>query len=304
MQLYTRKTPINPNRFKYTINQDFFKKWNLKMAYILGFTFADGNIHGCSLAWDLKNDLKLLREINKAMKSNYPIEKRRDSFRLRISNPIILQDIQKLGIIPNKTRTCYFPNVPEKFLKDFVRGFLDGDGWIYIRKKKDDISVGFSNGSYKFLRGLAKNLNKRLNLTKSNLRTRKKITKKNKIATTYQVEWYGMNALKIIKFLYDDLKGNDLSLKRKYRKQIHARRIYEDILRAPKKYKYRKIEKKYKTSMQKLLQKLLIEERCLGVEIAKKFNVHPSSIYRWLNKTRVRLPSKRGSKEWVRRIKL
>ena len=30
------------NRYKF--NKDFFKKWTPKMAYVLGFMYADGNI--------------------------------------------------------------------------------------------------------------------------------------------------------------------------------------------------------------------------------------------------------------------
>jgi len=295
--LYTRKTSfINLNRFKYRVNQDFFKTWNSQMAHILGFTFADGNIHYSTLAWDLKDDVKLLRKINKAMGSNYPIKKRKHSFRLRISNPFILQDIQKLGITPNKTRTCLFPDVPEEFLRDFIRGFLDGDGWIVTRKAKTEISVGFSNGSYQFLKGLTEKLNKLLYLTANNLRAKKKITKKGKVSTTYGIEWYSRNAFKIVKFLYDDLQKNDLFLQRKYKKQMEARKIYEEILSGSK--KYREIEKKYKLPMQELLRELLIDEKYTGKKIAEMLEVHSSTIFRWLEKTKVRL-SKRKSRKII-----
>lgn len=295
MQLYIRKSPfINPNRFKYKINQGFFKHWNSRMAYILGFTFADGNIHHSALAWDLKDDIELLKKINKAMDSNYPIKKRKISVRLRIFNPVILNDIQKLGIIPNKTKICRFPNIPKKLLRDFIRGFLDGDGWITARRKKMEISIGFSNGSYKFLETLAKKLNKFLSLSTGNLRTKKKITKKGKISITYAIEWYGQNAFRIIKFLYDDLRRNDLFLHRKYKKQMEARKIYKEISSGPK--KYREIEKKYKLSMPRLLQKLLVEEKYTERKIAQKLGVHSSSIHRWLEKTRIRLPKRKSKK--------
>jgi len=159
---------------------------------------------------------------------------------------------------------------------------LDGDGWITTKRKKMEISVGFSNGSYKFLKELSENLNKFLSLTTNNLRTRKKITKKDKISITYTIEWYSQNAFKIIKFLYDDLKKDDLFLERKYNKQIKARKIYKEISSGGK--KYRDIKNKYKTSMQKLLRELLVEKKYTGVEIAKKLGIHSSSAYRWLEK--------------------
>ncbi|MBL7150123.1 MAG: hypothetical protein ISS84_00620 [Candidatus Pacebacteria bacterium] len=257
------------------------------MAYVLGFTFADGNIHYSALSWDLKDDIELLKSINRAMKSNYPVKKRKNSFRLRISNPIIFQDIQKLGIIPNKTKTCQFPSIPVIFLRDFIRGFLDGDGWIITKRKKMEISVGLSNGSSEFLKELVKKLNAFLSLTTNNFRSRKKITKKGNVSITYTIEWYSQNAFKIIKFLYDDLRKNDLFLERKYNKQMEAREIYEKISSGGK--KYREIEKRYKLPMQKLLQELLAEKKYTEREIAQKLGVHSSSIHRWLEKTKIKL---------------
>lgn len=296
MQLYIRKTSfINPNRFEYKVNQDFFKHWNSQMAYILGFTFADGNIHHVALGWDLKSDVELLKKINKAMDSNYPVEKRKNSFRLRISNPFILQNVQKLGVIPNKTKTCQFPSIPEEFLRDLIRGFLDGDGWIYTREERREISVGFSNGSHKFLEGLSKSLNKHLILTTNNLRTRKKITKNHKISTCYSLEYYCHNAYKIIQYLYDNLKKSDLCLDRKYKKQIEARKIFKSVLRGPKGIvKYREIEREYNMPMQKILQKLIKKYR--AIEIAEKFDIHPRTIYAWFKKAKVRIPERKTKK--------
>jgi len=134
---------INWNRFDYKVNIDFFKKWSSQMAYILGFTFADGNIYKTTLAWDLKEDKEILEKINQVMDSDYPISFRRTSFRLRNSNPIIINDIQKLGICPNKSKNMLLPDIPSRFFSHFARGFFDGDGWVYIRESRNEISVGF-----------------------------------------------------------------------------------------------------------------------------------------------------------------
>jgi len=301
--LYIRKTPVNPNRFKYKVNQCFFKYWNSQMAYVLGFTFADGNIHHVALAWDLKSDVELLRKINRAMGSNYPIKKRKNSFRLRISNPFILQDVQKLGVIPDKTKTCLFPNVPGEFFRDFIRGFLDGDGWIYTREGRREISVGFSNGSHKFLKGLSRSLNKHLILTTNNLRTRKKITGNHKISTCYSLEYYCHNAYKIIQYLYDNLKKSDLYLDRKYKKQIEARKIFKSVFKGPKGIvKYKEIEREYSMPMQKILQKLIKKYR--AIEIAKKFDIHPRTIYTWFKKAKVRLPEKKTKKIIIKKCSI
>lgn len=53
-------------------------------------------------------------------------------------------DLAKFGIIPNKTYlTNHLPEVPKKFLKDFLRGLLDGDGSIYQETKTKNIELIF-----------------------------------------------------------------------------------------------------------------------------------------------------------------
>lgn len=287
---------INPNKWKHKINLNFFKLWSSPMTYILDFTFADGSLREKSLGWDLqKGDVGILKKINKAMESSYPIKERKTSFRLRIFNPIILRDIKELGIEPNKTGSCQFPEIPEEFLRDFIRGFLDGDGWIYTREERREISVGFSSGSHKFLEGLSKSLSKHLILTTSNLRTRKKITKNHKISTCYALEYYCHNAYKIIQYLYDNLKKSDLYLDRKYKKQMEARKIFKDVLKGPKGIvKYREIEREYNMSMQRILQKLIKTYK--AIEIAEKFDIYPRTIYTWFKKAKVRLPKRKSKK--------
>ena len=94
--------------------------------------------------------------------------------------------------------------------------------------------------------------------------------------------------------MYNDLKKDDLFLHKKYQRQLEAREIYKESLRGSK--KYREVEKRYKLPMQKLLQKLFIEDRFTGEEIAKKLGIHSSSVYRWLEKTGVKFPEKKIKK--------
>lgn len=283
------KDSTNPHVRKYKVNPNFFKKWNSRMAYILGFAFADGNVYHTTFSWKLannKSNKELLMKINRAMDSTYPIEKQTDGFRLRINHVLLVKDLIGLGVIPNKSKKGDFPKIPTLFFRRFVRGFLDGDGWITTNKKKKEISVGFSNGNYKFLKGLVSQLEKNLSLAKHKIRKKTKFTKNKKIAITYEIEYYSNNAYRIIKYLYDNLIENDLFLQRKYRKQIEARQIYEDLIRGTK--LWRKIEDRYKLSMKKLLFNLYRKRGLKGIQIAKKLRVHSSSIYRWLAKTKIK----------------
>lgn len=276
---------INWNRFTYKVNVDFFKKWSPQMAYILGFTSADGNVYKTTLAWDLKEDRELLEKINLAMDSNYPISRRKASFRLRISNPVIVSDLKKLGVYPNKSKDMELPKVPSKFFSHFARGFFDGDGWIYIRESKNEISVGFSNGSEKFLSQFIYRLIRFLGITTNNLRTRKKITKNGVRAITYQADYYWGNAYRILTYLYADLENDDLFMERKYVRYQRAIELYKWVKSGGR--KWRKVEKEFQQPMKEILSEFWLKGYN-GPQIANKLKVHSSSIYRWLVKNEIR----------------
>lgn len=267
------------------------------MAYVLGLTFSDGNIYKSTLSWELRlGDKGLLFKVARAMKSNYPIRlyEKRNSAELRISNREIVKDLKQLGFVPDKIK---FPFIPQEFLRHFVRGFLDGDGWIIASKNRREISVGFTNGNQKFLKKLVKKLNTQVTLTKNHLRMGRKRTKKGKLSVWYSVEWYGTNALNVLKFLCDDLEGDDLFLNRKYERWIQARNLHVEIKKGRR---WRWIERKFNTPMKKLLSELCIQKKLNGVQIAKVLGVSTASVYRWLEKAGIRQPVKRVRRKVIR----
>ena len=50
----------------------------------------------------------------------------------------------------NKSLTVPFPNVPEEYLASFVRGVIDGDGWV----QKEGYIMNITSGSKLFAEGL------------------------------------------------------------------------------------------------------------------------------------------------------
>lgn len=303
---------INSGTRIYSSDKDFFKIWSPNMAYILGFTCADGNVYKRTLSWDLSNkfdsNLKLLEDFNKNLRSNYPIKNKKFSYRLNISNQTILEDVKKLGIVPNKKKILLFPNVPKEYLRDFIRGFLDGDGWVTTRKRHGkyfEISVGFSNGSHNFMKGLINALRLELGINSFNLRCRDKKTKYGNISKTYQLEFYATNANKILFFLYGNLAKTDLFLARKYNKYLETKTLFDETQKI-KKFgrKWISIENSNEEIMEKLIKRSLFEEKLIPKDIANKFGVSLSTLYRWLDKSGIRTLEKRGSGEWSKRILL
>ena len=299
----------NSGKRVYNVNKKFFREWSPNMAYMLGFTCADGCVYQRTLSWELSNkfpsDKLLLERFSKELDSNYLVEEKAKSYRLRINNISLIKDLEKLGIVPNKTKILKFPRVPNNLLRHFVRGFLDGDGWIVTRVRKNggkEICVGFSNGSLVFMNRLIYNLKNTLGIRNFNLRERKKLTKKGKIALTCQLEFYSDNASKIIHFLYDKLDNDNLFLERKFEKQLVARQFYEKTEKI-KSFgnKWLSLEDHNKGDMVEILAGLLNED-LMPREIAGKFGVSLSTLYRWLDKSGVRTLSQRGSEEWTKRI--
>ena len=155
------------------INKDFFKKWTSEMAYILGFLFADGNIIFTKRGtwfWSLQiTDKEILEKIKIEIDSSHTISERKTIqshkrlYRLQIGSKEMCNDLLRLGLTERKSKTITFPKVPKKYLADFLRGYFDGDGGVWVGPKNKNknsknyiISTFFTSGSEKFLISLRK----------------------------------------------------------------------------------------------------------------------------------------------------
>lgn len=145
------------NARKYHINQDYFKTWSRNMAYILGMWFADGCIYNGKM-FDITlhaKDKYILKQIAKELKyeGNLYDYVDRQAARLNFSCVIIYKDLIALGGTENKSLTLTFPEVPEKYLNDFIRGYFDGDGSV-MDLKNNRLNTAFTCGSKNFLDSL------------------------------------------------------------------------------------------------------------------------------------------------------
>jgi hypothetical protein len=135
------------------VNEDFFKVWTNKMAWVLGLFITDGcvNKDTQSISFTQKNE-QILRLIAIYMGADYilsPIAKTRQTPTLIINSKTLKKDLEVLGIQHNKSLTVSFPNVPNKYLPAFIRGVIDGDGWVQKKGYVMNIttgSIGFANG--------------------------------------------------------------------------------------------------------------------------------------------------------------
>lgn len=145
-------------------NPAFFSVWSPEMAWALGLLFTDGNVHG-NLIQLTSVDIELLEKYARHLQSLRPIEKRMQSYdkskhisAVALSHPEMRNDLAKLGLHERKSLTMDFPDVPEEYMRHFIRGCWDGDGSVF--RTGDKIDANYTSGSYKFLRKLVEELYK------------------------------------------------------------------------------------------------------------------------------------------------
>lgn len=230
---------------KYTYDIDYFYKIDTSdKAYWLGFLYADGTItrfykkDGTVRSMTLEVGLKYedkghLEKFRKCIKSNVPIfertiqlnGKKYKSARIQINNTHFCKNLCNAGCVPQKTYKLEFPSyniVPQPLMKDFIRGFFDGDGCIctYEWDGKPCI-VSTITGKPEMLHSIADYL-----ISQKVIRTMPPFTKKAKQDFACDIRFNGKDINKeFLDYLYKD---SNLYLDRKYNKYIEFYKDYND----------------------------------------------------------------------------
>lgn len=144
----------HPRKVNNNVVDDFFEIIDTEeKAYFLGFVFADGNIFKNQLTLEIHvKDIDLLEKLKECLKSDAKITTRKrkntEVCCLRIVSDKLTNDLKKNGVVPNKTYIAEkLPNIPSNLAHHFLRGLIDGDGWI-IKKKDGYYALGFVNYSH------------------------------------------------------------------------------------------------------------------------------------------------------------
>lgn len=220
------------------VDKNFFKKWTPSMAYVLGFFAADGyitlNKRGGQF-WCIQiTDKELLESIKKVIKAEHKISIRLPNknkpneniiYRLQIGSIEMCDDLRRLGFSEKKTKSLSIPNIPKKYFSDFIRGYFDGDGNIWMGKihkerktKHNVLKLTFTSCSYGFMEELKNRL------FFFGLEGGCIYRPKNKHFC--RLQFSTSNALKLYNFMYNDsIKGfSGLFLNRK-------KKIFEQFMR-------------------------------------------------------------------------
>lgn len=207
---------------RYRINEKFFDEWSETMAYVLGYFFGDGCLYeqanGAKRVqfYGMSEDVGLLGKIAVLMECNSPVKLRSDCkvCYFELANRVIFDRLRVLG----KNRVLKMPPVPDEFLKDFVRGFVDADGYVgavknsYGRKLKNGavhwheyriFKVQFKNKSDGILRDIENRL-RAIGYPSKKVYGRK--------GSGFSFEYAGSTAGRLAQWLYE---GNAIALLRK-----------------------------------------------------------------------------------------
>ena len=147
------------------------------MAYVLGFWFADGYMRkekSYRIVFS-SNDSEILQQIRRVLGSSHPLHQQKNdqTWQLVIHSKYMYEKLSQLGGIRKKSLIMDFPDIPSKYLKDFIRGYFDGDGSVFYinylstknNKPHRELRSNFTSGSRKFLEKLMKILNKEIGIT-------------------------------------------------------------------------------------------------------------------------------------------
>lgn len=197
----------------YECDDDFFETINTeKKAYWLGFIYADGNLQklkhqsGKLRIQLARRDEEILHKFKRDIKATNPIyqtvEDGHEKCGFNISSEKLYRDLMKQGVNHNKTFNCKFPTkeqVPECLKRHFIRGFMDGDGW-----------VGYDNGQYSI--GFCGTLE----MLKPIVNFFNHVIKIQKTGSIYSINWKGnVSSKNKLDTLYE---GSTVYLERKYKK--------------------------------------------------------------------------------------
>lgn len=202
---------------KLKVKEDYFDNWFSNMAYVLGFIFADGCIirgtydgYSDSLKFGVQlSDRDVLEKIKRELQSDHKISVVKNAAHFSIASQELVNNLKRLGIAYRKSLNETLPDVPPEYIRDFIRGIVDGDGGIGIDKKGHPVfMVCGGEKTMTFIRDYF--LNKMQIYSKVGRREYSK-SQRNFL---YEIRYKSSSALKILAYLYI---GSCLYLDRKYK---------------------------------------------------------------------------------------
>lgn len=183
-------------------------------AYWLGFLYADGYVSSTTNHIELALSIKDYEHIQKfGAFIGYQGSINTNDIRVRLTfqDKKMHQELINKGCVPNKSLILTFPTediVPKHLIRHFVRGYVDGDGYIGIHTNNFG-RLGITCGSTIFIKELIKVM-----------QWREKTIRKDKRSNAHNVEWAGLYVTDMLEQLYKDA---NVYLNRKQEKYLQIK---------------------------------------------------------------------------------
>lgn len=174
--IYHKANRLNLTRqvkpLNFIIDEAFFNNWSKELAYFLGFFMADGSLdmkRKRAMIKINKKDRYILEEFSKIIKTNRPIKEGANYVAFIINDTIIIKKLIEFGCVPGNSIKNKLPkDLPAELFFHFLRGYIDGDGSIYISKsvksrQKNVLRLNIL-GSKEFLQIIRLNIQKLLGI--------------------------------------------------------------------------------------------------------------------------------------------
>lgn len=222
-RLEAQKQGKLPQQF-FDINEDFFSTWSSRMAYVLGLLITDGCISRSGTVSLCINDKELLEKVKEAMESAHKIEPskhQKNLYTFHFARENMVKDLEKLCVVPKKSLVVKFPEVPQAYLSDFIRGVFDGDGSVFFDKRRPEspLRSSFVSGSKDFIEGLEASLGF-LGMPKRTI-----YKQKTENGWSYMFIYDHKDSIQLFKILYKNTQ-HGLFLKRKYNRFLEGLKSY------------------------------------------------------------------------------
>ncbi|WP_017187804.1 hypothetical protein [Alkalibacillus haloalkaliphilus] len=262
---------------RYKINENVFENIDTpEKSYWLGFLYADGYINKERnyIELTLKESDKLhIEKFKKFLSTSTPIKNKEiigsngklyKACTLFIYRKKIMNDLINLGCIENKSLKLSFPQsglIPKELIRDFVRGYFDGDGSLNFssRRNRQECTVNFI-GTRRFLEELRKELD---------LPTRKL----DRNGQAFSLRYSGVKIpLRVLEYMYKDA---GIYLERKYNRYLEFLDIRDKVEIDKLAHLHKKDERYQKAA------KLFLEGKSIRY-ISKRLGISRDNLSTWL----------------------
>jgi hypothetical protein len=202
---------------RYAVNDLFFDAWSPEVAWVLGLLMADGHLSRVGSTVHLSSvDRELVEKVRTCLQATHPIrvtdggpghKGNKPLHVLAINRQRLRTAIDRVVGGRLKAERAHVPQVPAEFLRDFVRGYFEGDGSTFFDERRGNLSVQVS-GATPFVAGL------RLCLEAAGIDVPPSIYRCPQARDTSTLQFQGAKAVRFADFLYRDVNP-DLALERK-----------------------------------------------------------------------------------------